>query len=420
MSRCGPARRVAAAAAALAVLAACGKKGPPLAPLHLVPARVEDLAAVRRGSDVELRFRLPNTNVNGPGAIDLERVDVYAMTVAPGAPTPPNRELLARAYLVGTVPVKPLPEEGGPVIDEKAGDTRPSPGEQAVFVETLTEEKVKPAPQKAPAPVPAAQKKPEPLPFLRRTGAQHAQRVYVVRGATRGGRPGQPSAQVAVPLSAVPPAPSDVEMTYTETQLTIAWQPPPALENPTAPEIDEWLFLAPQFPYLFYQPPPPETTFNVYRAGEPLPVNSKPIAEAEFVHPGVEFGTEACYVVRTVRTSAAVAVESDASPRACVTPVDTFPPAAPQGLQAVAGGTGDINLSWDPNTEADLAGYLVLRGESPDAALQALTAAPVTETRYRDTTVVRGVRYFYAVVAVDKAAPPNLSPESARADETAR
>jgi hypothetical protein len=46
--------------------AACGQKGPPLAPLHLVPAAVSEPAVRRVGDRVRLRFVLPNRNENGP------------------------------------------------------------------------------------------------------------------------------------------------------------------------------------------------------------------------------------------------------------------------------------------------------------------------------------------------------------------
>lgn len=416
MIRNGSARWVAAAT--LLVLAACGKKGPPLAPLHLVPSRVEDVKAVRRGSDVELRFKLPTANANGPGPVDLDRVEVYAITVPPGAPTPPNRELLSKAHLVGAVPVKPSPEEGGPTTDAPAEDKRPAPGEYAVFVETLTDDQLKPAPVKTPSPK-SGQKIPEPLPFLRRAGSQHPTRVYGVRGAARNGRPGAPSAQVSIPLTDPPPAVGGLKTAYSADAVTLTWDVPPPPEPSDVEELSEWMFLAPQFPWLFYRAPPPATTFNVYLAPQPTPLNPTPLASPEFVRSGVEFGKQECFVVRTVRTSGAVTTESAPSEPECVTPFDTFPPAAPQGLQAVSG-TGDINLSWDANTEPDLGGYIVLRGEAGGETLQAMTPMPITDTRYRDAAVTRGVRYVYAVVAVDKGKPANSSPQSARVDETAR
>ena len=99
--------------------------------------------------------------------------------------------------------------------------------------------------------------------------------------------------------------------------------------------------------------------------------------------------------------------------------VDTFPPAAPTELEAVAS-EGAISLSWEASPEPDVAGYLVLRGEAPVRTLQPLIKAPITETTYRDVGVQRGVRYVYSVVAVDKAAAPTGAPQSNHVEETAR
>ena len=124
-------------------------------------------------------------------------------------------------------------------------------------------------------------------------------------------------------------------------------------------------------------------------------------------------------MVRSDATDGTAAIESNASDPICVTPLDRFPPAAPRGLAAVSG-TGVINLIWDPNTEADLGGYLVLRGEAPGDTLQALTPWPIRETRYADRTTRAGVTYFYAVLAVDRATPPNQSALSNKVQDTAR
>ena len=109
-------------------------------------------------------------------------------------------------------------------------------------------------------------------------------------------------------------------------------------------------------------------------------------------------------------------LESEPSPSTCVTLTDTFPPAAPVGLTIVAA-EGAVNLIWDPNHEADLAGYLVLRAIAPDTNLVRLTPTPVVETTFKDA-VPAGARVTYAVEAVDKAG--NVSPMSAPVEETAR
>jgi fibronectin type 3 domain-containing protein len=79
-----------------------------------------------------------------------------------------------------------------------------------------------------------------------------------------------------------------------------------------------------------------------------------------------------------------------------------------------------INLIWEPNSEPDLAGYIVLRGTAPGDMLQAITPTPIRETTYRDQSVRPGERYVYAVVAVDNANPQNVSGQSNRVEESSR
>jgi fibronectin type 3 domain-containing protein len=123
--------------------------------------------------------------------------------------------------------------------------------------------------------------------------------------------------------------------------------------------------------------------------------------------------------VRSVDAAGSTLVESAMSDLACVTPKDIFPPAPPKGLQATP--TPDaVQLIWDPNTEADLGGYVVLRATSPDETLQPLTPAPIRDTVYRDTAVTAGAEYVYAIVAVDSVTPANRSKPSELVRVTAR
>ena len=114
-----------------------------------------------------------------------------------------------------------------------------------------------------------------------------------------------------------------------------------------------------------------------------------------------------------------VAIESAPTDVVCETLVDTFPPPAPTGLLAFSA-EGSITLTWDGVTAGDLAGYIVLRGEGSGERLQPLMTAPIAVTTFTDSTTKAGVRYFYAVVAVDSATPANRSKESNRAEETGR
>ena len=374
------------------LVVACGKKGPPLAPLHLVPNAVTNTTARRTADVVRIRFVVPTANLNGPGPVQLDRIEVYAVTMAPGSSAVPNRELLTETYRVGTIAIKPAPVEGEPESQHAAPDTRPAPGETAEFVETLTPEKLEPITRPAPpAPAVAAPPATPPVP----PPPTYPVRVYIVRGMTKGGRGGQPSPRLPLPLVVPPSAPSGLKAGFTETTTTLAWTPPPGEAGAPVPG------------------------FNVYRPDGTVPLNPAPLTASSFEQPGAEFGKEQCFVVRSVELVASVPIESDPSPSICVTPTDIFPPAAPQRLQAVPA-PGAMNLSWEPNTESDLAGYLVLRGEAPGDTLQALTPEPITTTRFEDKTARAGVRYVYVVVAVDRATPRNTSAQSNRLEETAR
>jgi hypothetical protein len=175
--------------------------------------------------------------------------------------------------------------------------------------------------------------------------------------------------------------------------------------------------------YVIDEVPAPSATPPTLQPGEvpPLPrrLTLAPVATTSWRDERPEYGSERCYTIRTVETTGVAILESAASPLKCVSPTDTFPPAAPKNLAAVAS-EGAISLIWEANTEPDLAGYIVLRGTAPGDTLSPLTPAPIKETTYRDATAKAGVRYVYAVVAVDSATPQNVSAQSNRVEETAR
>lgn len=100
---------------------------------------------------------------------------------------------------------------------------------------------------------------------------------------------------------------------------------------------------------------------------------------------------------------------------------DVFPPSVPTGLAAVAAagenGTGPaIDLNWQPNTEADLAGYAVYRREGDGAWQRVSPATPVVEPAFHDAQVQPGHTYSYAVSSLDRGG--NESGRSAETQET--
>jgi fibronectin type 3 domain-containing protein len=82
--------------------------------------------------------------------------------------------------------------------------------------------------------------------------------------------------------------------------------------------------------------------------------------------------------------------------------VDTTPPAAPTGVVATGGSMG-ISLTWNANTEPDLAGYNIYRSSSASGTFVKLNSNPLTSPKFFDTTVPAGATVYYRIVAVDKA-----------------
>ncbi|MFC1481593.1 FG-GAP-like repeat-containing protein [Candidatus Neomarinimicrobiota bacterium] len=81
---------------------------------------------------------------------------------------------------------------------------------------------------------------------------------------------------------------------------------------------------------------------------------------------------------------------------------DLTPPAAPSVLTAIPG-DGQIDLHWNPNSEADLAKYRIYRGTSSPAStlLDSVVGSSPPDTTYTDTSLTNGQEYFYRITAVD-------------------
>ncbi|MBI3048903.1 MAG: hypothetical protein HYY76_11410 [Acidobacteria bacterium] len=436
-------RRAAALVLALGTAtAACGKKGVPIPPPVRIPAPVETITAVRLGNEVYVTLTVPATNIDMSIPIDIGRIDIYGYT----GRIPPTRLRWAElGTVVASIDIPPVPLDYKPPTPQAAASLPASamPGTPVTVRDALTPDEfeqgpiyVDPRQRDFPVPLPAAA-----VPTVMR-------RFYLAIPFSRRGRPGPPGAQAELALTALPDPPTDLRAVYSPAAVALSWQPSGGLfgfllDRSLPPEAIP--FVPPPQPTGAAAPPalvdgsvpPGPTTYNVYREVAPdpfaLPPNVKvktppavtalPLAINPSPLPGtsatdVQFVFERthCYVVRAQRGN----VLSEPSPPACFTPIDVFPPGAPSGLAAVPS-EGGISLIWEPNSELDLVGYLVLRREPGDATLRQLTDTPIAEARFRDAPVEPGRRYIYSVVAVDTRLPlPNVSAESAPVEETAR
>src|SRR4051794_15733024 len=164
-------------------LAACGKKGPPLAPLRVAPGRVEDLTVAKTGDEVRAQFTVPSANANQTKPADIAAVELYALSGKAEDPLGQalgGAEFLRFAELAGRIDIAP-PEEPGETPDPNKGSvadraraaaeiaarsTLPAQGSIATIVERLTRADLTPfvhpgkRPEKPPVPASAA---PHPL-----------------------------------------------------------------------------------------------------------------------------------------------------------------------------------------------------------------------------------------------------------------
>lgn len=76
-------------------------------------------------------------------------------------------------------------------------------------------------------------------------------------------------------------------------------------------------------------------------------------------------------------------------------------PVVPSGLKAKVN-TASVLLSWNPNTDADLAGYNVIRAKASAPQDIDVIGRMVTDTTFLDNDITPGVNYIYKVKAVDK------------------
>jgi hypothetical protein len=421
-----------------------------------VPAAVGQLTARRVGDDVILNLALPAQNIDQSTPVSLARVDVYGYT---GRTAPPVPRFTEVAQLVGK-------------IDSVHGAPPPA----ATVRDALTSDKLVEGPPLARTP--ASTK--TAVPAQKEDARAPLKRFYLAVAFNERGRPGPPSPVVEVPLTPLPDSPAEVHASYDEQAVTLTWEPsggllgflfdraplpsaspiddgPPAVAGGTLPvgptrynvyrEMDAPADSAPA-PEETRAPAPEETTAPApeeTRARAPekataptsektsAPMSEKtsatstralltpaPLDGFRFMDPLQGDGGRQCYSVSAVRGRNETAVESHPSRPACVTTIDVFPPAPPTGVSPIAA-EGAISLVWEPNSERDLQGYFVWRGEEGSETLTKIRDDVVKETRYTDENVKPGVRYVYAITAVDSQTPqPNVSAQSERVEITAR
>jgi hypothetical protein len=209
------------------------------------------------------------------------------------------------------------------------------------------------------------------------------------------GRRDQPSNAVIVPIGPTLPAPAPLKLESRRTGIVVHWQgaPPSNVEGMN-------------FSYRILRRDAGSTNWTTLGN---IPVSNLSTSNNDLSYDDTApvFGHDYEYTVlglsRFTRNGKEYEVEGESTVPQSMAFRDTFPPAAPTGLQAVyAGVPGQdaIDLSWNPEQERELAGYNIYRREEAGTATR-LNSELIPGTSYHDNGVTPGRKYFYSITAVD-------------------
>jgi len=356
---------------ALAVfVAGCAAPGEPIERKARAPTPVADLAATQRGNEVALTFTLPKESVDRRPLKQSPTIEIYrGFTPAPvGAGAAPSAP--ANPTLLVTIPSAMVDQ-----YDDR-GHIR--------FVDSL-----------------------KPEDFTQHPGAQA---LYIVRTRTSPKKTSADSNVSALRIEPAADAITDLQALVTHQGVVLTWTPPRTTVIGVAPPIIGYRIYRQEA----VRASPPTQSVQVLKS------NNTSVRIGECVAPPfrdtqIEFGNTYVYTVRSVAQYPDLQIESLDSTFIDVTPQNTFPPDAPQGLLVPAHDSAPayFDLSWSISPDNDIAGYNIYRTEQEGARGDKLNPQLLLTPSFRDMNVVSGHRYFYTVTAVDRAG--NESPASAAA-----
>lgn len=84
--------------------------------------------------------------------------------------------------------------------------------------------------------------------------------------------------------------------------------------------------------------------------------------------------------------------------------IDETPPSPPIDLEGVIDTLGIVTLKWQANTEKDIRGYRIFRGNLKTEEFSQITVKPVAKNSYTDTVQIKSLnkKVYYRIVAVDQ------------------
>lgn len=237
--------------------------------------------------------------------------------------------------------------------------------------------------------------------------------VYMVRTSMSPNKESPDSNPASLKVFPVPDPIDDLKAEVTQSAVVLTWSTPQdSVAGATLPVIGYHIYRTEVLPPSTATKPKSTASAAALRTEENgAAAPSTRIGDAEsastsFDDRQFEFGKTYIYSVRSIVQYPGESLESSDSNLTTVTPKDTFPPAAPQGLVAtLVPGQGqthaNIDLSWAISPETDIAGYYVYRSDQAGVPGTRLNTELLLTPAFRDMNVLPDHRYFYSVTAVD-------------------
>ena len=352
-------RRYALAALALAALstAACGKKGPPVAPEVRRPGPPSALDASIEESAIVITWTNPATRLDGTPLRDLGLVRLHRREDSDGAPLKPA--MLSGRGIVG--------------YDEIAAIHLDSPAPAVVRGTSVR--------------------------WVDRQGLVLGHRyVYVLTAIDGRGRSSPPSERHAITMLAAPAAPRDLRAMAANGQVSLSWEAPTELVDGTR--------VSGELQYIVLR--------GIGDEAPSTPITPQPLATTAYVDVGLDNDVEYQYAVRAVRRDPRATASGPPSTAISAIPTRITAPSPPANLVVVPS-TAALTLRWDASPEPAVATYAIYRATGAGEFARIATT-PASTTVYVDRDIRSGGSYRYAVTAIDSARRPN---ESARSNEVA-
>lgn len=341
-----------------ALLSGCGTPGAPQPPSLNLAAPVEDLSAIRTGDHVALTWTMPKRNTD-------------------------------KTALNHDVAVRICRREGTGTCSPVGADLSVAPGKAGSFTDAL----------------------PGSL-----TGGEARPVSYFVELRNKKGRSAGPSNAATVLAGAAPHPIEGLKAEMRKQGVVLHW----TADGETAPVRLQRKLLT----------PPATKAKQGPLAPAPEPINETLLVEEDAaqgramdttVRMGESYEYRAQRVSRVDVDGKTLELAGEISAPTDIESKDVFPPDVPTGLAAIAtagenGARPAIDLSWQAELDAGLAGYVVYRREGDGDWRRISPATPSIAPAFHDADVEAGHTYRYAVSAVDKNG--RESTRSAEAGET--